>query len=40
MRIDGMDSTTCATVIEHALHRVDGVLEASVSYAAERMRLE
>ena len=40
MRIDGMDCTTCATVIEHALSRLDGVLEASVSYAAERMRLE
>ena len=40
MRIDGMDCTTCATVIEHALLRLDGVLEASVSYAAERMRLE
>jgi Cd2+/Zn2+-exporting ATPase len=40
MRIDGMDCSTCATVIEHALHRLDGVLEASVSYAAERMRLE
>ncbi len=40
MRIDGMDCSTCATVIEHALARMDGVLEASVSYAAERMRLE
>jgi len=40
MRIDGMDCATCATVIEHALHRLDGVLEAAVSYAAERMRLE
>ncbi len=40
MRIDGMDCSTCAAVIEHALGRVDGVLEASVSYAAERLRLE
>jgi Cd2+/Zn2+-exporting ATPase len=40
MRIDGMDCSTCATVIEHALQRLDGVLEASVSYAAERLRLE
>ena len=40
LRIDGMDCTTCATVIEHALQRIDGVLEASVSYAAERLRLE
>jgi len=40
LRIDGMDCQTCAAVIEHALGRVDGVLEASVSYAAERLRLE
>ncbi|MFA5170284.1 MAG: heavy metal translocating P-type ATPase [Sulfuriferula sp.] len=40
LRIDGMDCPTCATVIEHALQRMDGVLEASVSYAAERLRLE
>ena len=40
LRIDGMDCATCATVIEHALQRMDGVLEASVSYAAERLRLE
>lgn len=40
IRIDGMDCSTCATVIEHALLRLDGVMEASVSYAAERMRLE
>ncbi len=40
MRIEGMDCSTCATVIEHALQRQVGVLEASVSYAAERMRLE
>ncbi len=40
VRIGGMDCSTCATVIEHALKRLDGVQEASVSYAAERMRLE
>ena len=40
LRIDGMDCPTCAVVIEHALSRTDGVLEASVSYAAERLRLE
>ncbi|KIO48670.1 cation-translocating P-type ATPase [Nitrosospira sp. NpAV] len=40
LHIDGMDCATCATVIEHALQRMDGVLEASVSYAAERLRLE
>ena len=40
LRIDGMDCATCADVIEHALTRLDGVLEAKVSYAAERLRLE
>jgi len=40
LRIGGMDCATCATVIEHTLQRTDGVLEASVSYAAERLRLE
>ncbi len=40
LRIDGMDCPVCATVIEHALQRMDGVLEASMSYAAERLRLE
>lgn len=40
LRIDGMDCPTCATVIEHALQRTPGVLEASMSYAAERLRLE
>ena len=40
LRIGGMDCSTCANVIEHALARIDGVLEAEVSYAAERLRLE
>ena len=40
LRIDGMDCPICANVIEHALSRLDGVLEAKVSYAAERLRLE
>jgi len=40
LRIDGMDCPTCGVVIEHALQRTDGVLEAAVSYAAERLRLE
>lgn len=40
LRIDGMDCQTCAAVIEHALTRLDGVLEAKVSYAAEQLRLE
>jgi len=40
VRIDGMDSPTNATAIEHALQRANGVLEASVSYTAELLRLE
>ncbi len=40
LRIAGMDCPTCATVIEHALCSTDGVLEAAVSYATERLRLE
>lgn len=40
LRIGGMDCATCATVIEHALQRTPGMLEASVSYAAERLRVE
>ena len=40
LRIAGMDCPTCATVIEHALQRIDGVLQVSVSYAAERVQLE
>ncbi|WP_298433523.1 heavy metal translocating P-type ATPase [Geobacter sp.] len=40
LRLDGMDCSTCADVVEHALGRMDGVLEASVSYATERLRLE
>ena len=40
MRIDGMDCDTCAAVIEHSLARLEGVLEAKVSYAAERLSVE
>ena len=40
LRIDGMDCNTCATVIEHSLSRLDGVLEVAASYAAERLRVE
>ncbi len=40
LHIGGMDCATCATVIEHALARQPGVLEAVVSYGAERLRLE
>lgn len=38
--IEGMDCSDCATVIEHSLGRMDGVLEATVNYAAERVWVE
>ncbi|HEY9198415.1 MAG TPA: heavy metal translocating P-type ATPase [Gammaproteobacteria bacterium] len=38
--ISGMDCPTCATVIEHALQRMEGVLDASVGYAARQLRVE
>jgi Cd2+/Zn2+-exporting ATPase len=40
LSIKGMDCSACAKVIEHALLRMDGVLEAVVSYHTERLRLE
>lgn len=40
VRLSNMDCATCATVIEHALGRMAGVVAVSVNYAAEKMRLE
>jgi len=40
LQIKGMTSQTSTTVIEHALARMDGVLEAVVSYGTKRLRLE
>lgn len=40
LRIGGMDCPTCATVIEHALGRMDGVIEAKVNYAMEQLHVE
>ena len=39
LRISGMHCAACAGLIERALGRVDGVLEASVSAAGERARV-
>lgn len=39
LRISGMHCAACAGLIEDALARVDGVLEASVSAAGERARI-
>ena len=38
--VRGMDSADAATVIEHAVTRLPGVLSASVAYASERLVLE
>ena len=40
VRLRDMDCATCATVIEHALGRMAGVVAISVNYASEKMRLE
>ncbi len=40
LTLEGMDCSDCATVIEHSLARIDGVLAARVNYAAETMRIE
>lgn len=38
--ITNMDCGDCAQSIEHVVRRMDGVLQVSVSYAAEKMRVE
>ncbi len=38
--IEGMDCSDCALVVEHSLARMEGVLSASISYAAEIVRVE
>jgi Cd2+/Zn2+-exporting ATPase len=40
LHIRDMDCADCAVSIEHILGRVDGVLDVSVNYAAEKMRVE
>ncbi len=38
--IEGMDCSDCTLAIEHGLKRMDGVLMASVNYAAQTLRVE
>ncbi|MFQ5922298.1 MAG: heavy metal translocating P-type ATPase [Anaerolineales bacterium] len=38
--VEGMDCSDCALVLEHSLERMDGVLNASVSYAAQTLHVE
>ncbi len=38
--ISGMDCSDCALVVEHSLGRVDGVLNASVSYVGQSLHIE
>ena len=40
LRIEGMDCSDCALVVEHGLSRMDGVLNISVNYAAQTMHVE
>jgi Cd2+/Zn2+-exporting ATPase len=40
LTVDGMDCSDCALVIEHGLRRVDGILAAQASYAAQTVRVE
>ncbi len=38
--IEGMDCSDCCMVIEHSVARIDGVLDVSVNYPAEKMWVE
>lgn len=38
--VRGLDSAQCADIIEHALSRMQGILQADVAYAAERLVVE
>lgn len=38
--IEGMDCSDCARVIEHSIGRMDGVLNVTVNYPAQKMRVE
>ncbi|MCC7165681.1 MAG: cadmium-translocating P-type ATPase [Anaerolineae bacterium] len=38
--IEGMDCSDCARVIEHSVGRMDGVMNVTVNYPAQRMRVE
>ncbi len=38
--VEGMDCSDCALVVEHGISRVNGVLSASLNYAAETLHVE
>ncbi len=40
IQVEGMDCSDCATVIEHSVSRINGVVKASVSYPGQKMRVE
>ncbi len=40
LNVEGMDCSDCVSVIEHGIGRMDGVLNVSVSYPAQKMRVE
>ena len=39
-KIKGLDCANCATELERAIQKVDGVESATISFMAERMTLE
>jgi len=40
LHVTGMDCTDCAMSIEHIMSRADGIIDISVNYAAEKMKVE
>jgi Cd2+/Zn2+-exporting ATPase len=38
--VEGMDCSDCALVLEHSLERLEGVLSAAISYAAQTLHVE
>ncbi|MCL4508707.1 MAG: cadmium-translocating P-type ATPase [Chloroflexi bacterium] len=40
LSVSGMDCTDCSVSVEHILGRVPGVIDVSVNYAGEKMRVE
>ncbi|MCJ7569657.1 MAG: cadmium-translocating P-type ATPase, partial [Anaerolineales bacterium] len=38
--VEGMDCSDCALVLEHSLERIEGVLDANVSYTAQTVHVE
>lgn len=39
-KINGLDCANCATELERAIQKIDGVQSANISFMAQRMELE